>query len=280
MLDFLRITRRVFKTDFPRALKRQIIWTYIRLFLASHARGVDEPDSRRIGLVGFKFSYLDFEALRYAFDEIFINLDYSFKAEVEKPRIIDCGSNIGLSIAFFKKLFPQAEITAFEPNKQAFAVLEENIRNNGWQKVQLHQNALSGSSGIMDFYSDPDHSGSLKMSLVRERMPGIAEPVEAVLLSDFIDEEVDFLKLDVEGAEESVLRDLSQTGKLRRIREMVVEYHHHIQKGTDALSTLLSLLENNDFGYSIDAQLGRPLSAKRGVFQDILIYAYRKGNNV
>ena len=81
--------------------------------------------------------------------------------------------------------------------------------------------------------------------------------------------------MDIEGAETSVIRDLSENKKIELINEMVIEYHHHIIKGIDNLSEMLSILELNNFGYQINAPF-RGGYDYRNKFQDMLIYAYRK----
>jgi hypothetical protein len=60
---------------------------------------------------------------------------------------------------------------------------------------------------------------------IQSRGGTISEQVPAIRLSPLIDEPVDFLKLDVEGAEYGVLRELVATDAVRRVRQMVVEYH-------------------------------------------------------
>jgi hypothetical protein len=101
--------------------------------------------------------------------------------------------------------------------------------------------------------------------------------LKAVRLSDFIDREVDLLKLDVEGAERFVLTDLDATGKLRSIKNIVMEYHHHLGPNNDDFSETLRLLEQNGFGYQIAADLKRPLGhGWPGKVQDILVYCFRK----
>jgi hypothetical protein len=94
------------------------------------------------------------------------------------------------------------------------------------------------------------------------------------VLSNYIHGDIDCLKLDIEGAEDKVLRELEQSKKIAHIRYMIVEYHHHILKDTDVLSGSLSLLERNGFGYQLEGRSSRPFESMQ--FQDILIFAYRK----
>jgi hypothetical protein len=97
--------------------------------------------------------------------------------------------------------------------------------------------------------------------------------VPACRLSNFIHGTVDFLKLDVEGAEHKVLHDLVQTGKIDFIRQMVIEYHHRLGQHKSCLAEFLTMLEQAGFEYQVRAEV-YPVSS-RDVFQDMLIGAYR-----
>jgi CRISPR/Cas system-associated exonuclease Cas4 (RecB family) len=75
--------------------------------------------------------------------------------------------------------------------------------------------------------------------------------VRGARLSTFIEREVDFLKLDVEGAEVRIIRDLADSGKIGLIHQMVIEYHHDVPIEPAALSHLLRLLEDAGFTYQM-----------------------------
>jgi hypothetical protein len=104
-------------------------------------------------------------------------------------------------------------------------------------------------------------------------LKGVRIKVPARKLSEFIEERVEFLKLDVEGSEHRVLRDLVGSGKIALIRQMVVEYHHRIGQQKSCLAEFLLMLEQAGFEYQIHAAL-YPVTSKN-VFQDMLIAAYR-----
>ena len=57
-----------------------------------------------------------------------------------------------VSILFFKKLYPQAKIIAFEPNLETFKLLELNIKQNDLRDVDLVNAAVSDRTGEIDFY--------------------------------------------------------------------------------------------------------------------------------
>ncbi len=87
--------------------------------------------------------------------------------------------------------------------------------------------------------------------------------MEARRLSQFINGDVDLLKLDVEGCEHKVLHELASSGKLRQMQRIYVEYHHHIVGTDDSLSVTLRLLENQGFGYQLRTNVGWPSERSR-----------------
>ncbi len=225
-------------------------------------------------ILGYQFNFLSYGTLRYLFNEIFLRQEYCFITDNKKPFIIDCGSNIGAAILYFKKLYPGASIIGFEPSEQAFEVLKSNIEGNGLQNVTIYNLGLSGQEDEQEFYFDPSNISNLRMSFVKERVQGVSTFVKTTTLSKYINQTVDFLKMDIEGSEIFVIEELHETQKLSFIKEMVIEYHHHIDKESDNLSYMLHLLEQNNFGYQISGNF--PLPPAKGDFQDIMIYAYRK----
>src|SRR5262249_21758755 len=67
--------------------------------------------------------------------ELFDQELYRFLADGDSPRILDCGAGIGLGVCYFKKLYPQSEITAFEPDPQIFEILKRNCESWGAKDV-------------------------------------------------------------------------------------------------------------------------------------------------
>ena len=226
-------------------------------------------------VAGFRMRYLEAEWMRFLYREVFAEREYWFTTDNPRPVILDCGSNIGMAILFFKALYPDAEITAFEPAPWACAAIEETIRANDLRGVTLHNAALAEYDGTLKLFHDPNHLGSAAMSVFEERMPGEAVEVPAVRLSRFVSGPVDFLKLDVEGSELPVLRDLVTSGAIAQIRQMVIEFHHHMSPGVDNMSECLAMLEQHGFGYQLTSgPVYTPIT--RGQFQDVLVHAYRK----
>jgi FkbM family methyltransferase len=231
---------------------------------------------KRTTILGMPVSFFDHYWLLEMFEEIFLRNQYYFESETDEPVILDVGSNIGLAILFFKKLFPRAKVIGFEPDPEAFEVLTRNVGENRLDGVRTLNRAVHGGTEIVHLYRDRATPGSPQISTRSERVGGAATAVPATRLSEHVKERVDFLKLDVEGAERAVVEELEQAEKLARIRRMAIEYHHHVDPDEDALSTMLGSLERCGFGYQLEARLEGDPGSRSGHFQNILVHAYRK----
>jgi FkbM family methyltransferase len=270
LVRYIYAFRQLNRVQLDPHLKQKIRRTSIRTFAFRRY----DVQNRIAQVAGYRIRFLSFKTLTYLFNEIFLGNQYCFATNEKRPYIIDCGSNIGMSVLYFKFRFPDAEIVAFEPDPDAFNCLAENVEVNNLRGVSVQNKALAQREGPVEFFYDEKNPGSLGGSIVKERMPQQRRWVEAVCLSKYVGRKVDFLKLDVEGAEQDVLENLLEDGKLRLIEQMVIEYHHHIVKDKDSLSHLLQLLECAGFGYQIAGHLSQPYASR--AFQDILIYAYQK----
>src|SRR5690606_3275073 len=60
----------------------------------------------KINFLSYRVNVPDCLSFIYQYKEIFADNSYRFESENDHPVIIDCGSNIGLSILFFKELYP------------------------------------------------------------------------------------------------------------------------------------------------------------------------------
>jgi FkbM family methyltransferase len=185
------------------------------------------------------------------YKDIFVRRIYHFESRQKAPRVLDCGGNVGMSVLYFKHIYPAARITAFEPDPVIFALLEENVATNGLQDVRLVQSAVSGREGNLTFHSDGKYSGYLTEQISGTAPTGWTEyRVPCVTLDRYLDEPVDFLKMNVEGAEFEAL--LAAEQRLRQVREMVIEYHH-LPGLPRNLHALLALLHRQGFEYLLNS---------------------------
>ena len=116
--------------------------------------------STSIRFMGFSVTAPSFANFLAIAREVFVFGDYFFNASTPAPVIIDCGANIGMSTLFFKWLYPQARITAFEPSPVAVAALRKNILDNVLTDVSVVEAAASGEEGTIKFWEQESKPGS------------------------------------------------------------------------------------------------------------------------
>ena len=199
-------------------------------------------------------------------NEIWHNQSYFFECGTKCPYIIDCGSNIGLSVLYFKQLFPNSHILAFEPDPILFKYLNQNVRANRLSEIEILPKAVWSSNTTLPFLSDGADGGRLSSVST-----GIS--VEAVMLKQFLDRDVDFLKIDIEGNELEVL--ISCSDSLKNVSKIFLEYHS-FKDSKQQLSDLLKILEDNHFRYFLNSttQRTKPFAFKSNDEMDLQVNIY------
>jgi FkbM family methyltransferase len=216
--------------------------------------------------------FADARSFAAGYKEIFINRHYEFKSTNDQPVIIDCGANVGLSVIFFKHLYPKCKITAFEPDPVLFSYLERNIASLNYENIKLYQKAIWTENGNIDFLSEGGFSGKIS----KDKLNSKTVSVQAVRLSDFLQEKIDFLKIDVEGVETEILEECAHL--LKNISFIFIEYHSTFGEN-QSLHEILTLLSESGFRYHLkDAYtadkpfVNRPLQAGMDFQTDIFAF--------
>jgi FkbM family methyltransferase len=158
--------------------------------------------------------------------EVFHRPDYAPPPEVaallehrHRPlRILDLGANVGLFGVFAAGRWPDASVIAVEPDPANLAVLrrcvQEAGRGDAWQVVAAAAAAHDGSV--------PFEGGGASLSRIA---PGAAGRVPAMDVLARLDD-VDLLKMDIEGGEWEILDDPRFVAGPPPIT--VLEYHPHL----------------------------------------------------
>lgn len=191
-----------------------------------------------------EFKIIDFASFFSQYQEIFIKQIYNFSTDKTHPYIIDCGANIGLSIIYFKRLYPDATIIAFEPDPIIFRVLSFNIRSFGLKNVTLINKALWDKTTTLRFFSEGSDGGRIA---VRGDNSHIIH-VKTEKLGKYLNKPVNFLKIDVEGAETRILKSCQNL--LDNVTNLFIEYHSFLSE-TQTLDEILRILHSNSFRYYI-----------------------------
>src|SRR5919106_1265438 len=144
-----------------RAGLASLLATYARLKLGELVAPRTPPDGlRRTRILGMDVAFFDHYWLVEMYEEIFLRRQYAFESSRERPLIVDVGSNIGLAILFFKRLFPGATVIGFEPDPEAFRLLERNVGENRLQNVRLLNEAVYDGVGWVELYGRPGMAGA------------------------------------------------------------------------------------------------------------------------
>lgn len=188
--------------------------------------------------------------------EVFDNYYFKYGGLKISPgdTVIDLGANIG-SFTIAAGILGAKKIVAVEPHPETVTLLKNNIESNKSyfdEPVTLFEGAVMGngeSKAPLYLCNDPFGSGSHTLNLPENEKPESHKQIEVKVtsLDDLIkntigDGIIDFLKLDIEGAEYEVLMTCQS---LPRIRQISLEWHY----GPANFAGLLKFLVTH--GYSV-----------------------------
>jgi FkbM family methyltransferase len=200
-----------------------------------------------IEMAGLRLRYPDLLTFCPQWHDIFVARSLAFDTAKPRPRILDCGANIGLASLFFKRAHPGARITAFEADPAIAAMLADNLRDNGAADVDVVPAAVWTRDGDVSFVADGADSGAL--ASVGGPIDGRRVSVPARRLRTIIEREpIDLLKLDIEGAEADVLADCEEA--LASVNALLVEIHE-IDGGARRAPAILERLTRAGFAYAV-----------------------------
>lgn len=166
------------------------------------------------------------------FKQVVINKEYQpiieyFHINNILPKtIIDCGANIGLtSIQLFLN-FPLAKIIAVEPDEMNFKQLKKNTSD--FKNIFLKNNAIWSKNEILKIDRTFRDGQDWSIQTVKDTQNGFQE-VEAITIYDLMDEtqiaEIDFLKIDIEGAEAELFKEEKSYSFLDKTKCIAIEIH-------------------------------------------------------
>lgn len=201
--------------------------------------------------------------------------------EILKPGMtaIDLGAQYGYYTLIFAKLVGEGgRAYSFEPDEKNFRQIENGIAKNGFRAVTLIKKAVSDVNGPVKFFLAEKSTGVHSLYEV----PGGGEwrEVEAGRLDDILAERtspVDFIKMDIEGAELKALRGMPRVIRENPALKMAVELHRNIDQLPDTSMKQL-LAELRGCGFSIRAIFDHtpPYGASEPLSDDALIALAKK----
>ena len=219
------------ESDFDKNYKEQVLGQLRRIQIRLDDMGIIQ----RAALLGdekiLSFTWRDEEVrffLPYATTDLiqriilrtgnFFEIDLLERFRAFIPRdatIIDAGANIGNHSVYFAQLCGAKKIFAFEPLRQTFRILQKNAQLNAPDKIQCLNTALGATEGRADLQKYAlDNLGATVLGKNEAGQYPVAP------LDSFDFGAVDIIKIDVEGAEASVLEGARQT--LSRYRPVLL----------------------------------------------------------
>ena len=171
--------------------------------------------------VPFESLYIPYIYKEIYFDGVYADIFNNKKDMV----VIDVGANIGVVTQYMrdycKKLY------AIEPSTEHFEALKTNKTFNKWDNVEVFKLAIADKDGEMTLHNNVTNRTCHSLTLNYGQK---SEKVKTMGMNSFLKKnkikEVDFMKFDVEGAEDLILRSDEFRKASSKIKAIEVEFHH------------------------------------------------------
>ena len=205
--------------------------------------------------MSFRFGTL---STLYIYKEIFVDCCYDMIFDGPAPLILDIGANSGLFALRLKQLYPSAKIACYEPYPPNFAQLENTIAVNCLDGVTPLQKAVGPKPGRAKLFIHRRNMGghSFYAAEAHNTDHVDVEVIDVPSILGHLQQRVDLLKLDCEGAEFDILMNLAAPDA-RQIRRVIVETTSGLYD-VDQLNAQMSSL-----GYQYQLRNGLSLYTQR-----------------
>lgn len=140
--------------------------------------------------------------------------------------VLDLGANIGYYTLMFARLVgEEGKVYAFEPDPTNFALLKKNMRANGYTNVELVQKAVSDTNGKLKLYLSEENRGDHRIYDSHDGRKFVE--VESVRLDNYFwgyGREINFIKMDIQGAEGGAVLGMADLLKKHRGLKIISEF--------------------------------------------------------
>lgn len=163
----------------------------------------------------FTFRGCDLSALK----EVFIDQEYEFLKDIlttdKPPVILDVGAHIGTFSLWALKTNPKAQIISVEASPNTFKIVNDTAQKTQKNWKVINRAAWKNTDSIA--FSDDGESMSHKV------LPEGKKMVQGIPLSELAKDDIDLMKIDIEGAEEAFLSQNHEA--LENVACLVIELH-------------------------------------------------------
>jgi len=171
--------------------------------------------------------------------------------------VVDVGANIGLHTLNMAKIVGNTgQVFAFEPDPSNFEILKKNVKINNYKNIILEQKAVGDKHGRTTLYQS-DHPGKHRIFPQTEQAKSQVQ-VELTNLDNYFDsdmiDKINFIKIDVEGLEFSVLKGMKNILKNSKKIKILFEFmpENTMEAGFTPIELLNYLTSNNFKLYCMD----------------------------
>lgn len=161
------------------------------------------------------------------FDEFSMYSSLGLNLE-EVRNFVDIGANYGILSTPF--LIRNKKVYLVEADSHNITLLRKNFDNN--RNIKIVDKAIYSYDGTIDFWEEPGCSvvSSVdELGVFEDNSNRIKKTIDCItpntLIKDYIDEdEIDLMKIDIEGAEYSVFESFSEES-MSKVKKFLIEFH-------------------------------------------------------
>ena len=212
----------------------------------------------RTALFGRIFEFMDAQGYLRSYDECFEKQLFRFRITSSNPFIVDARADVGLSVIYFKCLYPDCRVVALEADPAIFAILERNCRAYELTDVQLVCASLwegkEACPSTRTVLSDSSENA----------WETILDSAQGFVLGAVLNQPVDLLKVSLEGADVARMQEVAPL--LKNVANIAIDYRSRIGDAQN-LHLLAGLLHDADFrilAQTPDAIERQPLFVRLG----------------
>ena len=178
---------------------------------------------------------------RCVFKQIFLKQDFNIPIlNAFTPKtILDLGANIGMSSLYFANRFPDAKIIGVEPDEDNGRMFAKNLEHFPNVKFELAAVRGDNKKVIMD-----DHGKGESGYMAEESEEGLPALTIADVMDKYNLEQIDLIKMDIEGSEKSVF-EANYDRWLPHVKVLFVELHE--RKAPGCTAAMENAIKNHSF---------------------------------
>jgi len=170
------------------------------------------------------------------YHQVFTNRQYKVALRTAPKTIVDCGGNAGFAAVYLANAYPDARIVSIEPVLSNYCLLARNAA--AYQNIIPINAAVWKRNTVLDI--GDEGAGACSFRTEEQWVGGQDQFVGRTIgltIDTIIDlagmSEVDFLKIDIEGAEHELF--LNPNTWLSRINVLAIEIHDSMRPGCKSL---------------------------------------------